>query len=84
MIQASPTRAPVVTALHCDLVVRAHGEDRLHVLLLLHGALRHQDGARALGHLHADAAELAGKQGVLRVGESRLQFAVCRSWGPPG
>ena len=67
-------RAPVFTGAGFDLVARAYGEDGLDALVLLHGALRHQDHARAvLGHV-TDAPELAGEQAVLRIGEFGLQF----------
>ena len=56
------------------LLSGAHGVDGLHALHLLHRFLRHQDGVLALVHLHADAAELAGQQGVLRIGEAGLQL----------
>ena len=67
-------RAPVFTGAGFDLVARAHREDGLYALVLLHRALRHQDHAGAvLGNI-ADAPELAGKQPVLRIGEFGLQL----------
>src|ERR1035441_6190994 len=44
-----------------DLVPGAHDEDALYALVLLHGALRHQNHAGAMLGNVADAPELAGE-----------------------
>ena len=54
------------------LVLRAHHEDDLGSLLLLHGHLRHEHGVRPGIHHAAHARELAGSQLSRRVGELGL------------
>ena len=61
------------------LVVRCHHVDHLYALVLLHRALRHQEGAGAvLGNI-AYAAELSRQQLVLRIGELRLHLQRARA-----
>ncbi len=57
-----------------DLVPLADRENSLDALILLHGALRHQDYAGAVFLDVADAPELAGQQAVLRIGKLGLQL----------
>ncbi len=74
IIHSSPDALAVVTARTCTLLSGADRVDRLHVLQLLHGPLRHQQRVLALVRLHANPAELAGQERVLRIGEARLQL----------
>ncbi len=72
-----PGRADAVAGYHGaleHLVTGVYGVDHRQALQLLDRFLRDHERVLALGHLHTDAAELAGKNGALGVGETSLQL----------